>query len=122
MHVVTLEKAARGAFWLCVLAILYLSLVPGTMRPHTGVSGHFEHFMAYAGTGFLFAPGSHKPQRVKAFLALAALSGGVEIAQIWIPGRTSEWEGFAWSSAGAALGLIVGALIWSRWTRRKPAA
>ena len=113
-----LARLARPAFWICVAVILYLSLVPGTMRPQTGASSHFEHFMAYAGTGFIFAPARARLASLGAAIALAWLSGAVEIAQLWIPGRTGEVAGFLWSSAGAWLGLWLGLSLWRELARR----
>ena len=117
-----LTKAARLGFWLCVIIILYLSLVPGSMRPQTGASSHFEHFMAYAGTGLLFVPRPQTAQaslaRLAAMIGLSWLSGAVEIAQLWIPGRTGEVAGFLWSSAGAALGLLVSLILWRSLSRQ----
>lgn len=110
-----LETLSRAGFWTCVLIILVLSLVPGSMRPHTGASGHFEHFIAYAGAGFVFAPVSGQRARIGAALGLAALSGALELLQLMIPGRTPEFGGFFFSSLGACLGLLAGALVWSLW-------
>ena len=96
-----IARLSPPAFWLCVALILYLSLVPGSMRPHTGASSHFEHVMAYAMTGAVFVPGArHKMARLTAAIGLCWLSGAVEIAQLWIPGRAGEIAGFVWSSAG----------------------
>ena len=116
-HLPLLTRLSRPAFWLCVGVILYLSLVPGTMRPHTGASGHFEHFMAYAGTGAIFVPARSRMALLCAAVGLSWLSGAVEIAQLWIPGRTGEIPGFVWSSAGAWLGLLAGCLLWQRLDR-----
>ena len=114
----TLTRLCPAAFWGCVGIILYLSLVPGTLRPHSGVSGHLEHFIAYAGTGALFAAsGRRRLALMGAAIGLSWLSGAVEIAQLWIPGRTGEVAGFVWSSAGAALGLLVGQRLWHAMTR-----
>jgi len=113
------ETLSRAAFWICVAIILYLSLVPGEMRPHALASGHLEHFAAYAGTGFLFAPGSSLRERCLAAFGLAALSGTMEIAQLWIPGRTGEFAGFVFSSLGAWTGLIAGSLAWSLKSARR---
>lgn len=104
------EKTARALAIACTIAILYLSLVPGDLRPQSGASGHFEHFMAYAGTAFFYALGTHMRQRIALVFALALLSGLLEIAQLYIPNRTGEWPGFAASSLGALAGFIAGTL------------
>lgn len=110
---VLIARLSLPAFWLCVALILYLSLVPGTMRPHTSASGHLEHFMAYAITGAIFMPGARGAMStLTAAVGLCWLSGAVEIAQLWIPGRTGEVAGFIWSSAGACLGLLLGHWLW----------
>ncbi len=106
-------RLCPAAFRASVGIILYLSLVPGTLRPHSGVSGHLEHFMAYAGTGAFYAlSGRRRLSLLGAAIGLSRLSGAVEIAQLWIPGRTGEIAGFLWSSAGAGLGLLVGLGLW----------
>jgi len=104
------EKIARLLAIACTIAILYLSLVPGELRPQSGASGHFEHFMAYAGTAFFYALGTHMRQRIALAIALALLSGLLEIAQLYIPNRTGEWPGFAASSLGALAGFVAGTL------------
>ena len=108
-----IARLSPSAFWICVALILSLSLVPGTMRPHTGASGHLEHVMAYAITGAIFIPGARGPiSMLMAAVGLCWLSGALEIAQLWIPGRTGEIAGFVWSSAGAWFGLLIGHWIW----------
>jgi VanZ family protein len=102
------ENIARVCAIVCTLAILYLSLVPGELRPHSGASGHLEHFMAYAGTAFFYALGTPMRQRIALVLALALLSGLLEIAQLYVPNRTGEWPGFAASSLGALVGFVAG--------------
>ena len=38
---------------LCILGIAILSLIPGDLRPHSGVPGRAEHFLGYFLTAFL---------------------------------------------------------------------
>jgi hypothetical protein len=117
----TIQTLSRGGFWICVLIIIVLSLVPGSLRPHTFASAHFEHFIAYAGTGFLFAPSSRRRERIVAALGLAVLSGALELLQLTISGRTAEFAGFFYSSLGAWAGLLAGALAWSLWVASRSA-
>jgi VanZ family protein len=90
-----------------VVAIAMLSLVPNELRPHVGPK-LLEHFIAYLGTGALLALAW--PQRSLLFvMALPAYSAALEVAQIWIPGRTTSLADFTSSALGACLGVIV---IW----------
>jgi VanZ family protein len=119
MGAVKVASLARVGFWLCVLIVLYVSLVPGNLRPHTGTSGHVEHFVAYAATAFLFSQGSRLRDGLICALSLTALSGAVEIVQVYVPGRTGEFAGFFYSTLGTWLGLFFGALAWSAWLTRR---
>jgi hypothetical protein len=47
----------RGAGFFGVLAIIVLSLVPGAYRPHTGLPGQAEHFIAYCSTALALTLG-----------------------------------------------------------------
>jgi hypothetical protein len=102
----------REAFFLaaiaCVGLIVVLSTLPAVARPHTGSPGVVEHFIAYAGTGFLFAVGRPAGRkRMMALLALAALSLMMEALQNFVPGRSPALFDAGASSMGAATGLAV---------------
>lgn len=101
---------ARTLSWLCIVAIVVLSLLPGSERPHTGATGPLEHIFAYGGTGFLLAL-SYQSLRTRLLLlvGLSILSGLFEIAQLWIPGRNSEVIDMLASIAGLSVGLLLGA-------------
>jgi VanZ family protein len=107
----TLERAALGLGWLGLGSILVLSLVPGSERPHALSSGHAEHFLAYFATAACFSVGARSlVGRWTAFAVLSLVSAGVEVAQLWIPGRTGELDGVIFSSAGALAGIAAGLL------------
>lgn len=91
-----------------MITLVVLSTVPGSLRPHTMVSGNVEHFVAYAGTAFLAEVGllSLKGWRTLALLSLA--SAAFEVFQIWIPGRSAGIDNWAASSAGALVGTVIG--------------
>ena len=109
---------ARWAALTCIGLIIVLSTVSGNLRPHTGAPGNFEHAIAYAATGAVVAFGfSSRPLTlVAAFFAI--LSGSLEIAQIWIPGRSAGWDNFVASTAGALAGGVVVRLMFRVVTRR----
>jgi VanZ family protein len=107
-----LLSIARPLAWACVVAIAVLSLVPGDNRPHTGLPGWGEHFIAYAGTGFLFALGYRGlHQRILALIGLAIASGAFEILQSFVPGRSASALDALASTCGAAFGLLLGAIL-----------
>ena len=50
-----LAGALRFGAWGCVVAIAVLSLLPAQELVRTGLGGHIEHAVAYAGTAFTVA-------------------------------------------------------------------
>jgi hypothetical protein len=109
---VALELALRFAPWLCVFGIAVLSLVPGEARPHTGLPGQAEHFMAYFLTAlFLGIRPRYLVWRILLALALCLYAGLLEVLQIWVPGRSAQLIDFAASSCGALSGMIVVAML-----------
>lgn len=91
--------------------IVVLSLLPAQTRPHTGVGGEYEHWIAYALVGGAFAAGHlARPARLFAGLALTVSAAMLELLQNFIPGRTPELSGFLASSLGAWFGIFLGAL------------
>ncbi len=92
-------------------AITILSLLPGTERPHTGLSGNVEHFLAYALAAIatrLSLFGLSSRAQVLGFSLASAI---FEIAQIWIPGRSAGVDNWLASTAGAALGALLARTI-----------
>ena len=96
---------SRVAGFFGVLAIIVLSLVPGIDRPHTGLPGVAEHFIAYYSTAFAFALGFRSTaSRVVIALGLTPLAGSMEVLQLWVPGRDSAIIDAIVSSLGGRLG------------------
>lgn len=107
-------RFVRALAWLCMLTIAALSLLPGDERPHTGLSGRFEHAMAYAGTGFIFWFGYPEPRhRALFWIGLAIASGVFEILQNFIPGRSPSILDALASTLGLTFGFLAAAL--SQW-------
>jgi 4-amino-4-deoxy-L-arabinose transferase-like glycosyltransferase len=103
---------ARAAGFFGVLAIIVLSLVPGTYRPHTGLPGEAEHFIAYFPTAFAFALGFRsRASRVVIALGLTLLAGSMEVLQLWVPGRHPAIIDAVVSSLGGLLGIALGGLL-----------
>jgi hypothetical protein len=121
---VVLRCLFRTAGWACVVAIVVLSVVPGNERPHTGMPGQIEHVIAYCGTATLLGLGYPTAMARFGLVAmLALLAAALEVIQLWIPGRYSQFIGFAAGSAGACLGMLAVAVLdrfsspsaWNQW-------
>ena len=103
-----MRQSALVLGWIGIAAILYLSLVPGPMRPHTPASGYAEHFAAYCAVAFCLCFGTESAlMRRLIVVALAVLSGALEVAQLSIEGRSGEVLGAIASSSGAAMGFAI---------------
>jgi len=94
------------------IIIVILSVVPAADRPHTGAGGGSEHFAAnlLVAAALSFGLATNR-LRIAALFFLCASAGVLEILQRYIPGRNSELWGFFTSSMGAALGLLIGAIV-----------
>ena len=103
------------ATWLCVTALIVLSLLPGELRPHTGMEGRLEHFIAYAITGLIATWAYRMP--VRAVVGLALLSCVMELLQIYVPFRTAAVLDAVASSLGGAVGSGIGLLVSAAFAR-----
>ncbi|HXW70647.1 MAG TPA: VanZ family protein [Methylocella sp.] len=103
---------ARAAGYCGVAAIIILSLVPGPDRPHTGLPGPAEHFLAYCLTAMAFAVGARPmAQRLAFGAALSVLACSMEVLQHFVPGRHPSIKDAIASSAGGFLGLALGSVL-----------
>ena len=103
-----LAMFTRMGSWLTALTIIVLSLLPGNMRPHVLGNDYGEHFIAYLVAGGLLAIGCLRPmQLLSRGVLLTICAGSLEFVQLWIPGRTSSAGGFATSTIGAWIGLLL---------------
>lgn len=102
-------RFARILGWLAVATIAVLSLVPGTVRPHTGASGYIEHIIAYTITAALLSIGYRGHLSAPVIVgALSAYAGVLEICQIYIPGRFAGVIDWIVGTFGAACGCTIG--------------
>jgi VanZ family protein len=106
----------RVAAWGALLATVILSVVPGTMRPHVLENDYLEHFVAYFMTACLLAIGYPRPlSSLASGIMLTLCAGGLELVQLWVPGRTASIGDFNASVLGTCGGiLVVLAAAWSR--------
>lgn len=99
-----------GLFAIALLGLL--SLVPGTVRPHTGLPGQGEHYIAYFLTGLILSLGFiGTKQRLGIALMLCIFAGLMEILQNLVPGRSPQLIDFIASSLGAWCGIVLGVVV-----------
>lgn len=102
----TFHTFSRVAGFCGILAIVVLSLVPGSYRPHSGLPGETEHFIAYCVTALAFALGYRsRVSWLVVALGLTLLAGSMERLQHFIPGRHSAMNDAVISSLGGLLGI-----------------
>jgi VanZ family protein len=98
---------ARMAAWPAVVAIIVLSVVPGSVRPHVLGNDRVEHFIAYLVAGGLFAIGYVRPvQLLSNSVMLTVCAGALECVQLLIPGRHPNPRDFIVSTIGAWIGFL----------------
>jgi VanZ family protein len=88
-----------------LLAIVALSTVPGSLRPHVLESSRLEHLGAYFAVGGLLAVIAVRARLLWVGAFLTGLAALLEIAQAAIPGRDSNLSDWAVSSLGAWAGV-----------------
>ncbi len=97
--------ALRTATWVCVALLAILSLLPGEDMVRTGMSGHIEHFVAYAGTAII-ATTAYGPGGLRTVGLLWAYAGLLEWLQHYSPGRHPAVTDFLSSSLGVLCGAV----------------
>jgi VanZ family protein len=111
-----IAAVGRAMGTVCVLAIIVLSLLPGGARPNTGPPGQIEHSVAYFGTAVFLAFGFRTSRaRLAAVALLVALAAALEVLQLWVPGRHSQFIDLFASSFGAGMGALVVAVTERVW-------
>jgi len=98
----------------CIVLIVFLSLIPGAWQERTPLPGPVEHFIAYAGTAAILIFAARRPRAptyVVIVVALAVFSALMEELQHFSPGRDPQVIGFVASSLGALAGAGFGWLV-----------
>jgi VanZ family protein len=103
------QTLTRWAAWACVAAIAPLSLTPAEAVARTGLGGHLEHAVAYAGTTFLVAAAYGGRARIVA--GMLAYAAGLEFLQHFSPGRTPSLVDYTFSGMGIVAGTAAAILL-----------
>lgn len=98
--------SVSGLGW---LVIVVLSLVPGSLRPHTGMSSAMEIFAAYFVVVAIGCVALRTGAgRIGIGILLTLTAALMELLQLAIPGRDAGWAGFTWAVLGTwgAIALV----------------
>lgn len=98
-----------GLFWLCLLGVLVLSLLPGTQTlPSTGwdKSNHALAFVAL----FLLGDAAYPRNAASIALSLLAFGGLIEILQSMTGYRFAEWADLLADGVGLLIGCLLAQL------------
>ena len=114
MGLSTQLSAARHSRWLrivgivALVAIAVLSLLPGHWQRRTGLPGHFEHFIAYAGTSVVITfTGLERLPVWMPTVALLLYALLMELLQNFVPGRDPALSDAIFSGLGAVVGGVL---------------
>jgi VanZ family protein len=116
-------RAWRALLLLLIAVISYFALSP---RPPAAIDfgwdklNHLAAFAALTVSACLSFPASRASLPVLA-LALLGYGGLIEVVQLFVPGRSSEWSDLLADSIGIACGLFIAtSALWAvAWVKRR---
>jgi VanZ family protein len=95
--------------WLCVAAIVLLSLVSPSLRPVTALPHDLEHLAIFLITGCALGLG-YPGHLARNMMVLVIFAAAIEVAQFSTPGRHPRLIDFVVDAGGACLGVVLAAL------------
>lgn len=97
--------------WLLAAAVTFATLGPPHDRPHVHVLGQDgEHALAFVLLGLAFGL-AYPRNRVLVAAIAVVLTGALELAQFWAPGRHARLEDFIVDALTACVGLVAAAAL-----------
>ena len=90
----TILATARVIAWIIVIGLIMISLAPAPLRPGTGVSHNLEHFGSFLIAGIIWRL-AYADRLVLWLGTMPVFAGGVELLQIFVPGRHARLSDFA---------------------------
>lgn len=103
-------KIVKPIAWLLLAAIIFVTVSPIGLRPHTIVTVDLDRALAYTAAGFLFALAY--PQRLKTVVVLLVLGAlGIECLQYLSPSRHARLHDADVKALGAFVGVLSGWML-----------
>ena len=105
-----IRRVLGAAFYLGLLLVVVLSLIPQESVPRTGLWDKANHVLAYAA---LAATGSLAHRGIRAWILVAVglliLGAALEAVQSMLPGRVASFQDTLANAIGVALGALLAA-------------
>jgi VanZ family protein len=111
----TSRRVFQVIAWVCIVAIVALSLVSPSLRPVTRLPHNLEHLAIFILTGFALGLG-YPGRLVRNMMLLVIFAAAIELAQFVMPGRHPRLIDFVVDAASACAGVLLAALV----VRRRP--
>lgn len=106
----TADRFSKPLAWLLLAAIIFVTVSPIGLRPHTITSVNIDRALAYLVVGLAFAVAYPRHWiMVGALLVIGAV--GIEFLQYLSPTRHARIHDAAVKAVGACLGVLVGMLV-----------
>ena len=99
-----MQRLFQITAWLLALAIIFLSLVPPSLRPVTDLPHDLEHGAVFLLTGFAFGMGYPHRYWFQS-IALATFAGLIELAQFLVSGRHARLSDFIVDAVAVCAGI-----------------
>jgi VanZ family protein len=94
--------------WLLAAAVTFATLGPPGLRPHSDLGQDGEHALAFVLIGLAFGLAYSRHRLLTSAIAVAGI-GGIEILQLWAPGRHARLEDFIVDALAACIGIAIAA-------------
>jgi VanZ family protein len=96
--------------WLLTAAVVFATLGPARLRPHSELGQDGEHALAFVLVGLAFGLAYPRRRLLTAGTAVI-LIGVLELLQLWMPGRHARLEDFVVDALAACMGIAVAAVL-----------
>lgn len=106
-----LKHLLRAASWLVLAAILFVTVSPIELRPHTIITVNIDRAAAFAAVAMLFTLAYPRNWKTALFLLVVG-AAGFEFLQLFSPTRHARVEDAVVKAVGAAFGTAVGRMIY----------
>lgn len=107
------KASAWRTLWLIVITLLFVcgAMLPGEMRETVSKALSLGGIDVYAHLFFCaliaLLLGWNGVPAIWAFVLVMVLGGLIELAQLWIPYRSTSWNDVAGNAVGTIIGLLI---------------